>query len=221
MDNACSVRSPSKESKLKLLRTAFLLLAFMAGSAHASLIQNGSFEDLTGAVANPSYGSPTTWQIYSSIPGWDTTQNLEIWTDGFKVPAYHGDNLLELNAHPATDSGAFTIYQDFATTKDAVYEVSFYARKRTSGQEHFKVSVGDLTQDITTHVLGSWTAFSYQFTATSDLSKLSFMSLDGPGDTTGNLIDYVAVHQVPEPGTLAMFLTGLLGLSVIRRRKNA
>ncbi|MEM8768701.1 MAG: DUF642 domain-containing protein, partial [Pseudomonadota bacterium] len=154
-------------------------------------------------------------------PGWDTTKNLEIWTNGFKVPAYDGQNLLELNAHPATNSGSFTVYQDFATTKDAVYEVSFYARKRTRQQEHFKVSVGDLTQYITTHVFGSWTGFSYQFTALSDMSKLSFMSLDGPRDTTGNLIDYVAVHQVPEPGTLAMFLTGLLGLAAIRRRKHA
>lgn len=201
---------------LCLLRTAFLLLAFAAGSAQASLITNGSFENTTGAVANPSYGSASTWQIYSAIPGWSTTQDLEIWTNGFIVPAYDGDNLLELNG-----TGAFTVYQDFATVKDAVYEVSFYARKRTRSQEHFQISVGDLTQDITSHIFGNWTAFTYQFTALSDLSKLSFMSLDGQHDTTGNLIDYVAVHQVPEPGMLAMFLTGLLGLSVIRRRKHA
>ncbi|MEM8768006.1 MAG: hypothetical protein AAGE43_11205, partial [Pseudomonadota bacterium] len=44
-----------------LLRTALIVLALATGSAHASLIQNGSFEEIGDATAIGNYGSPTTW----------------------------------------------------------------------------------------------------------------------------------------------------------------
>ena len=198
--------------------SATILGAVLSTAAQANLIENGGFEDIGNSVAIGGYGSSSTWQIYSSIPDWDASQNMEIWTNNFIVPAYEGNNVLELNAHPGTANGVFSIYQTFATTVGQEYELTFAGRKRqANSDEAFMVSVADLTESIYNQAWGTWTEYSYNFTATSELSTLTFTSLDGGRDTTGNIFDAVSVQEVPEPETVAMFCLGLIGLGVQRR----
>ncbi len=196
----------------------FLAGIFSTG-VQANLIQNGSFENVSGSNAIGNYGSASTWQIYSSIPEWDASRNMEIWTNNFIVPAYEGSNVLELNGHPGTGDGAFSIFQSFATVMGQQYELSFAARKRQHSTEKFSVSVGTLYDDIVSHELGTWTEFSYIFEATGTMSTLRFSSLDSIGDTTGNLLDDVSIASVPEPSIIALFAAGLFGLGFARRRK--
>ena len=80
--------------------SATVLAAALSTTAQANLIQNGGFEDIGSSTAIGGYGSASTWQIYTDIPSWDASQNIEIWTNNFIVPAYEGSNVLELNAHP-------------------------------------------------------------------------------------------------------------------------
>jgi hypothetical protein len=204
-----------------------LAVIFSTG-VQANLIQNGSFEDVTGSNAIGNYGSTSTWQIYSSIPEWGASRNMEIWTDNFIVPAYDGANVLELNGHPGTGSGAFSILQSFATVVGQQYELSFAGRKRQNSTEEFSVSVGTLVgsdlgnlaldYDINSHSFGAWTDFSYMFEAIDIMSTLRFSSLDRIDDTTGNLLDDVSIVSVPEPSIIALFGLGLVGLGFARRK---
>ena len=198
--------------------SATILGAVLSTAAQANLIENGGFEDIGNSVAIGGYGSSSTWQIYSSIPDWDASQNMEIWTNNFIVPAYEGNNVIELNAHPGQAGGVFSIYQSFETTIGQEYELTFAGRKRqANSDEAFMVSVADLTDSIYNQAWGTWTEYSYNFTATSELSTLTFTSLDGGRDTTGNIFDAVSVQEVPEPETVAMLCLGLIGLGVQRR----
>lgn len=81
------------------------------------------------------------------------------------------------------------------------------------------MSAGNLHAQITQHIRQNWRRFVFSFQAQSDWTRLSFTSLDGRTDTTGNLIDNVAVAQVPEPDTLALMTLGLLGLVSLSRHK--
>lgn len=197
----------------KLFYTICLSVA-LCSNVQANLILNGSFEDI-GSVS-PSL---PTWQIYASIPNWDDTRGVEIWNGGFIVPAYDGNNVLELNAHSNDSSSSYSIYQFFSTVIGQQYELTFAGRKRESNSdEKFSVSVGDLAESIINQAYGSWNEYSYTFTATSALSQLTFTSLDNRSDTTGNLFDAVSVKSIPEPGSLLLILFGLAGLVVTRKK---
>ncbi|MDX1696567.1 MAG: DUF642 domain-containing protein [Ketobacteraceae bacterium] len=201
------------------LVSATALAAALSATAQANLIQNGGFEDIGSSTALGGYGSASTWQIYSAIPDWNASQNIEIWTNNFIVPAYEGNNVLELNAHPGNAGGAFSIYQSFGTVTGQEYELTFAGRKRqANSNESFRVEVGDLVTSIYNQAYGSWTEYSYNFTALSDWTTLTFTSLDGGGDTTGNIFDAVSVTSVPEPGTFAMIGLGLVGLAFQRKK---
>lgn len=202
----------------KLIGTICLSIALCSG-AQANLISNGSFEDVGSYTANPNYGSASTWQIYSSLPDWNATQNVEIWNNNFIVPAYDGNRVLELNAHPGNANGSFSIFQEFSTVIGQAYELTFAGRKRQqNSDEAFSFSVGDLAGSVYNQSWGSWNEYSYSFIALSSLSTLTFTSLDGGTDTTGNIFDAVNVTAVPEPEALALLLLGLAGIAATRRK---
>lgn len=198
---------------------ATCLASLVSVGAQANLIQNGSFEDIGSSTAIGGYGSAATWQIYSSIPSWDASKNVEIWSNNFIVPAYDGNRVLELNAHPGSSNGTFSIFQSFATTAGQTYDLTFAGRRRdANSDESFSLSVGDLVDSIYNQAWGQWNEYSYQFTASSAISTLTFTSLDGGRDTTGNIFDDVKVSAVSEPGSLALLMLGLAGLAYTRKQ---
>lgn len=207
----------------KLMFTVFLSVAFCS-AVQANLIENGSFEDV-GTNSSLGYGNSSTWQVYSTIPNWDASQNVEIWNNNFIVPAYDGNRVLELNAHPGDVNGSFSIFQDFATVAGNVYTLTFAGRKRQqNSDEAFLFSVGDLSESIYNQPWGNWNEYSYQFTALSAVSTLTFTSLDGGADTTGNIFDAVNITGItkttliPEPTSFLLILLGLTGLVVTRKK---
>lgn len=185
--------------------------------AQANLIQNGSFENVDTADQLNQYGSTNTWQIYSSLPDWEASRNIEVWQSGFqRVNAPEGQQFIELNAHPRGGS-AFSIYQDIATEVGVQYELSFFARKRSRGSEAFNISIDNLMASVDSHVRGRWTQFQFSFIGNGGLSRFTLSSADGGRDTTGNFIDDIRISAVPEPGTIALLAAGFVGLTLTRR----
>lgn len=208
---------------MKLLKSLSVLVLLAASAAQATpiltgnLLVNGSFED--NRLSNNSW----TWFTANQVNGWDGS-NLEFWNNYNGVKAFAGSNLLELNAHGA-NVGDWSVFQQFATTAGARYEVSFAYRNRTGRDESFKLAVGNLTQTFTHRNTGNWTVFSGWFTAGSNNSELRFTSLNS--GTLGNFIDDVRVSRVAAPvsnqvsaaSTLSL-LTLAAGLLLWRRRRN-
>lgn len=197
-----------------------LTIASIAGlvistAANAGLIVNGGFED------TDVNGGSGGWEWYdaSNVDGWNGS-NIEIWQDFGAIGPYEGQQHAELNAHPS-DGGAFSIYQTFATTAGATYDLFFAYGARRNNNESFQVQlVGAgslLDQLIDDHTVNEWSTFSYTFTADSSETTLSFTSVTPETGTVGNFLDAVDVVAVPAPGTLLLLGTVLMGFGLRKK----
>jgi hypothetical protein len=182
---------------------------FAAGAAHADLIVNGGFEQ-------PYAGTSATTPAYDSdlVLGWDSDRKIEIWAN-WGISSYEGKQHVELNAGEGT--GPWSIWQDFETTANDFYTLTFAAaeRKGNPGNQSFNVSAGSLDEDVSLTTT-TWANYSFVFQAVTDMTRLTFTTLS-PETTSGNFLDNVRV--VPEPSTLALMGLGLLGLAGARRLK--
>jgi hypothetical protein len=191
--------------------------ALVTTSAQATLIVNGGFE------ANPLKNNQ--WSFFSAdqVLGWEGS-NVEIWHHLNGVLAPEGSQHAELNAH-GKNSGAWSIFQTFATTKGQLYDFSFYYRARANTKEAFQFNIGNVEALVQQHSTSAWNKFNGSFVADSTSSTIRFTSLTS--GTVGNFIDDVVVTQVPSAlkaevpaaPTLAVLGLGLLGLLVSRRQR--
>ena len=192
------------------------LFALLLSSAtvQASLITNGSFEDFGGQNLNRN-----GWGFFQSIPGWVGGDHLEVQASGLFVPAQDGDFYAELQAHP-DQTAPFQLFSDgFLTELGTRYELSFFARKRSSNDGAFQVSIAGVEQTISNHLRGEWTEYTLGFDGTGGEARVAFLSLQSGTDKVGHFLDNVSVVvAVPEPETVALVAVGIAGLMLRRRR---
>lgn len=184
-------------------------LGLVFGSfSHANLLINGGFED-------PDVGGSVSQENPANVPGWESEQDIEIWNNISILDSFEGGQHIELNSR---GDNPWSIWQDFTTSPGDWYSLYFYAARRDSGNESFRVDVLSETSDLLlTEVVSltsnDWTRYSFDFTAAGTSSRLQFTSIT-PTRSRGNLIDAVTV--VPSPATLSLVVIGLLAARLRR-----
>lgn len=169
-------------------------LACLAAPASANLIVNGSFEKT--ALKNNSWA----WFQADSVEGWQGS-NIELWNNFNRIAAFEGNQLAELNSHKS-NSGAFSIFQTFDTQIGSIYDLSFAYRARSSNNEAFSVNLSSDSKDdlwsqlMDDHMVGQWSFFATQFTATDLSTTLRFTSVSS--GTVGNFIDDIQINALPK-----------------------
>ncbi|MBI4684843.1 MAG: PEP-CTERM sorting domain-containing protein [Nitrospirae bacterium] len=182
--------------------------------ANADLITNGSFEE-------PALSWGTWNGSYTSIPGWIATfGTIEIQNHAAGTP-FDGNQLVELDSW-----GNSGMRQDISTAAGTTYDLNFAYSPRPGvaiTSNIIDVYFEGVLLDSLTGTGGSdtnWTVHHYFVTATDALSTIEFRA-GGVSDTLGGYLD--AVHftgvSVPEPSTLLLLSSGLLGLALYGRRK--
>lgn len=194
----------------------------VATSAGAAAFTNGSFElgvDPGGSFVELGAGS-------TGITGWVVGGDSVDYIGGY-WQAEDGSRSVDL-------SGAAngSVSQTFDTLAGQSYVVNFFLAGNPDGGPAAKVAItsadGSQLQSNTFTVTGSdsrsnmgWQAYSYNFTAATNSTTLTFAS--ATGTAYGPALDNVSVAGVPEPATWAMMLIGFggLGAALRSRRRSA
>ena len=215
-----------------LIATALLSSAAFAAQAD-TLVLNGSFEATNIGSAPWTYLSAVTgWQ--SSLAGGSAFEIQKGATQGglsgFNSTAFDGKQYLELNTTQFT-----TVSQNLATHAGNSYSLSFAYSGRPDTANHAASAVevfwgGQKIFSTTAGAQSGWHLYTIDnLKANGNSTLLSFASIAPSSSVSyGSYLDAVQVSTfhpttapIPEPGTWALMLTGLLAMGMlVRQRRN-
>ncbi len=231
--------------KRNILRALILAASIgVASEASANLLVNGGFElPVQGAPNFAAFNVPAGSSL---ITGWTIVQgNVDLTTTvnyGPGLNTLHPTSVQDIDLIGDTrgSGGVFGgLSQPFATVIGELYQLTFdyahnngtfsangYAAQVTVADGNAPANTVLSTEISQVYNESGWVAFSQTFTATSELTLLSFIGTRGAFNA-GIYLDEVsveavaAVPSVPEPSTWAMMVFGLAGIGFMAYRRKS
>ena len=212
--------SPSKLKAFALCGT-FLV----ASAAHANLLTNGSFE--LGAFVNQGNDTMSLAAGSTVITGWTVVTDTTAWigaTNPFGLSASDGSFFLDLTNYQAGAPFA-GMAQTIATVVGATYSLSFdLGGSNLWGRpDSLTASAAGTSQTFVTPTTGTnndWYHETMQFVATSTSTTILLQGASGNNyiGLDNASVEFISAPGVPEPGTWALALAGLVAVAFAKRR---
>lgn len=191
---------------MRTLRLLALAGLFAASLAQAAPVFQDDF-DANSVGANMVPG------------GWTVTDgSVDIVGPGFWDMIPGSGNYIDLDGS-TVDAGLLSVSLSLTAGTPYLLAFDLAGNQRNNGYETVTVTFGTASLAASLPIETGWTAYTLSFTPlTSGLYTLGFQN--SGGDNHGMLLDNVSVAAVPEPGTLAMLLSGLGMIGLIARRRS-
>ena len=174
-------------------------MRFMAAAFFAIVSSGAAQATPVNLFVNGEFDAPVSVGSYTifptnGVPGWSTTgTGIELWQQSFL-------------GSPTTGSDGLATGQSLEGTVSLVGSVS-----------------GTILAPAAIAMNGSlWTPNLFNVTvAAGEAITLYFQALGGNSSVSPHVDQVAFMVDVPEPGTLALLVAGLMGLLMIRRRKRS
>lgn len=209
---------------LQTLNKTLITLSLLISSsvANASIITNGSFEQLTFADNSTSRGlvhktnlktfenKNSAWDIFYALPGWVTTAGNGIELQKNVVTnSVEGKNHVELDSHKNGSSNSVMTQSLDSLTIGAEYLLEFSYKARTNHKNDNGINVFwyDANTDFNKNMIAdfaingrstqnpNWSLQSVLLTAQSETMDISFGAF-GKQNSLGGLLDNVSLVKV-------------------------
>ena len=224
---------------------ACLLVALACPAmAQTNFITNGNFA-VTGTTTSFQFGTYNSYTPPATLAGWASTgYNFVFLPGSTAADDTYGTANVSLYTSPTSPLGGdfMAADSDYGTepvtqtisgmTVGATYAISFaWAGAQQTGftgatVDTWTVSLGSQSYttpqvNVVSGGFSGWMNQSYDFTATSSSETLSFLAAGSPAVPPFALLANVTMFAVPEPGGIAIMVTGLGGLIGLARRRRS